>query len=113
MLTKDRLWFNFLSYCKVPSQKLLRPSDYVGLCRIWLDPVRFGRIRSDLGGFGNFWELVGFGQLWSDLVSFGRIWSALVEFGQISTLFFLLFTGIATGEAAIEADRNNHEAYKW
>lgn len=33
--------------------------------------------------------------------------------GDLDGQKFMLSKGIVTGEAAIEADRNNHEAYKW
>ena len=66
----------FLSHVKVPTQKLLQPNPIA-------DHVRFGRIWSDMVGFGRIFNLDKFGRVWSDLVRFGRIWSYLVGFGRI------------------------------
>ena len=79
-------------FVKVPSQKLLRPNQTVGLCldygRIWSDFVGFRRISSDFVGFCRIWsDLVGFCWIWSDLVGFCRILSDLVRlvgFGRSS-----------------------------
>ena len=71
--------------------------DLIGFGRIQSDLVgfgwilifgkfgQFGQTLSHLVGFGRIWlYLVGFGWIWLNSVGFGRIWSDLVRFGRRS-----------------------------